>query len=66
MPPASINHVKLHVPSVSVVIVFDFVLENFVALDQGRQLGDVEALLFHCQVLRRGVVPDGQVSLALL
>ena len=66
MPLAFENRVELHVPSVAVVSVFNFVLKNLVTLDQGRKLGDVDAFLLHRQVFRLRVVPDGQVSLALL
>ena len=66
VPLAIKNHVELHVPSVAVVSVFDFVLENHVTFHQGRQLGDVNSLLLHRQVFRLRVVPDTQVSLTLL
>ena len=58
VPLASKNHVELHVPSVAVVSVFNFVLKYFVTLDQGRQLGNVNALHLHRQVFRLRVKPD--------
>ena len=66
VPAAFENHVKLHVPSVAVVSVYDFVREYHVTFVQGRQLNDVDALLLHRQVVRLRVEPDAQVSLALL
>ena len=66
VPLAFEYSVELHVPSVAVVSVFNFVLKYFVTLDQGRQLGDVDALLLHRQVFRLRVVPDAQASLAFL
>ena len=66
VPLAFEDHVELHVPSVAVVGVFDFVLENYVTLHDGRQLGDVDALLLHREEFRLRVIPDGQVPLALL
>ena len=66
VPLAFKNHVKLHVVSDAVVSVLNLVRKNLVILNQGRQLGDVEALLLHREVLCFRVVPDGQVSLAVL
>ena len=66
VPLAIEYNVELHVPRFAVVSVFDFVREDYVTLHDGRQLSDVEALLLHCQVSRLRVVPDAQVSLALL
>ena len=52
VPLAFENCMELHVPSVAIVIVVNFVLKNHVALNNRRQLGDVETLLLHRQVFR--------------
>ena len=66
VPLAFENRMERHESSVVVVSVFDFVIKYFVTFDHGRQLGDVDALLLHREVLRLRVVPDGQVPLAFL
>ena len=66
VPLALENRMELDLPSVAVVSVVDFVIKYNITVLHGRQFFDVNALLLHREVLCLRVVPDGQVSLALL